>query len=150
MHTDAYRLWLARIVTFVISAFVAASIVYWGFKLRGVSTSNFPLATQVEQMPLVGTQLIARALGGGVAPIQTAQVATPSINRYNLVGVVADSQRPGAALISVDGQEAKPVRVGNLVDNDMVLESVSGRQAVLSSGTGVPEKLTLEMPKPPQ
>lgn len=147
MQTDAYRLWSVRIVTFIISALAAASVVHWGLKIRGVSMSNSPLATQVDQMPLVGTHTIARALGGGLAPVQAALVVAPSLNRYSLVGVVAGSQRPGAALISVDGQEAKPVRVGNLVDNDVVLESVSGRQAVLSSSTGVAEKITLEMPK---
>jgi general secretion pathway protein C len=82
-----------------------------------------------------------------MAPAATAPTAAPAASRYNLVGVVAGRIRAGAALISVDGQEAKPVRVGTLVDNEMVLESVNGRQAVLSSSTVPSSKLTLEMPK---
>ncbi|MEO8012702.1 general secretion pathway protein C [Polaromonas sp.] len=134
-------------MTFAISALAAASVVYWGLKVWGLSTPAVPAATLVEPMPAVSSQAIARALGGGMAPVATASTAAPAASRYNLIGVVAGRIRAGAALISVDGQDAKPVRVGTLVDNEMVLESVNGRQAVLSSSTGSPAKLTLEMPK---
>ena len=146
MQTDAFRLWSTRIVTFAIAALAAASVVYWGLKVWGVSTPSVPSAALVEPMPAVSSQAIARALGGGMAPVMTAASAAPAASRYSLIGVVAGRMRAGAALISVDGQDAKPVRVGNLVDNDMVLESVNGRQAVLSSSTGGTEKMTLEMP----
>jgi general secretion pathway protein C len=146
MQTDAYRLWSTRIVTFAISALAAASVVYWGLKVWGLSTPAVSSAVLVEQMPAASSQSIARALGGGMAPAATVSAAAPAASRYSLVGVVAGRIRAGAALISVDGQEAKPVRVGTLVDNDMVLESVNGRQAVLSSSTGSPARLTLEMP----
>ncbi|MDB5843239.1 MAG: hypothetical protein JWP79_549 [Polaromonas sp.] len=146
MQTDAYRLWSTRIVTFAISALAAASMVYWGLKIWGLSTPSVPSSALVEQMPAAGSQAIAKALGGGMAPVATASTAAPTASRYNLVGVVAGRLRAGAALISVDGQDAKPVRVGTLVDNDMVLESVSGRQAILTSSTGPAAKLTLEMP----
>ncbi len=147
MQTDAYRLWSTRIVTFAISALAAASVVYWGLKVWGLPTPAVPSAALVEQMPPVSSQAIARALGGGMAPVAMASTAAPAASRYDLIGVVAGRIRAGAALISVDGQEAKPVRVGNLVDNEMVLESVNGRNAVLSSSTGTSAKLTLEMPK---
>ena len=148
MQTDAYRLWSTRIVTFAISARAAASVVYWGLKVWGLSTPAVPSAALVEPMPAASSQAIARALGGGMAPATaTASSTVPAASRYDLIGVVAGRIRAGAALISVDGQEAKPVRVGNLVDNEMVLESVNGRQATLSSSTGGPAKMTLEMPK---
>lgn len=147
MQTDAYRLWFTRIVTLVISALAAASVVYWGLKVWGLSTPAVPFAALVEPMPAVSSQAIARALGGGMAPAATASAAAPAASRYNLVGVLAGRIRAGAALISVDGQDAKPVRVGSLVDNEMVLESVNGRQAVLSSSTGSSTKLMLEMPQ---
>jgi len=148
MQTDAYRLWSTRIVTFVISALAAASVVQWSFKVWGLSTLAVPSAALVEPALPASPQAIARALGGGLAPVPTvAPNAVSAGSRYNLVGVVAGRIRAGAALISVDGQEAKPVRVGTLVDNEMVLESVNGRQAILASSTGGPEKLTLEMPQ---
>ena len=147
MQTDAYRLWSTRIVTLVISALAAASVVYWGLKVWGMSTPAVSSVALVEPMPAVSSQAIAKALGGGMAPVATASTAAPAASRYNLIGVLAGQIRAGAALISVDGQDAKPVRVGTLVDNEMVLESVSGRQAVLSSSTGTSAKLTLEMPE---
>ena len=146
MQTDAYRLWFPRIVTFVVAALAAASVVYWGLKIWGQSTVAVPSAVLVEQMPAASSQAIARALGGAMAPAATVSAAAPAASRYSLVGVVAGRIRAGAALISVNGQDAKPVRVGTLVDNEMVLESVNGRQAVLSSSTGTSGKLTLEMP----
>ena len=147
MQTDAYRLWSTRIVTFALSALAAASVVYWGLKVWGLSTPAVPSSALVEPMSAVSSQAIARALGGGMAAVATASTAAPAASRYDLIGVVAGRIRAGAALISVDGQDAKPVRVGNLVDNEMVLESVNGRQAVLSASTGTAAKLTLEMPK---
>jgi len=147
MQTDAYRLWSTRIVTFVISALAAASVAYWGLKSWSLSTPAAPSVALVEQMPPVSSQAIARALGGGQAPAATASNAAPAASRYDLIGVVAGKILAGAALISIDGQDAKPVRVGTLVDNEMVLESVNGRQAVLASSTGTSAKLTLEMPQ---
>jgi general secretion pathway protein C len=146
MQTDANRLWSTRIVTFAIAALATASAVYWGIQLGGSYRLSAPSTVRLEPMAPAGPQAVARALGGGQAPAQTAQDTAPVASRYSLVGVVAGRIRTGAALISVDGQDAKPVRVGNLVDNDMVLESVSGRQAVLSSSTGAPARVTLEMP----
>jgi general secretion pathway protein C len=63
-----------------------------------------------------------------------------------LAGVVAGSFRTGAALISVDGRAAKPVRVGSLVDDGVMLQSVTARSAVLSSGDGASANFTLELP----
>ena len=148
MQTDAFRLWSTRIVTFGIAALAAASVVLWGFKVWGLSTPGVPSAVLVEPLPSGSAQTIARALGGGLASAPAAVPnSAPAASRYNLIGVVAGRVRAGAALISVDGQEAKPVRVGSLVDNEMVLESVTGRQAILASSTGGLEKLMLEMPK---
>ena len=146
MQTDAYLPWSTRIVTFAIAALAAASVVYWGLKVWGLSTPTVISAALPEPMPAAGSQSIARALGGGMAAAVTAVAAAPAASRYSLVGVVAGRIRAGAALISVDGQDAKPVRVGTLVDNEMVLESVNGRQAVLASSTGGSAKMTLEMP----
>ena len=69
--------------------------------------------------------------------------ATPS--RYTLLGIVASPGR-GAALISVDGQDATPVRVGNPVEGGLVLKSVSARGAVLAISRNGPAEITLELP----
>lgn len=145
MQTDVYRLWSTRIVTFAISALAAASVAYWS--LKGWRPHTPSAAPVVAQASPVTPQAIARALGGGLAPVAPVSGAAPAISRYALVGVVAGRLRAGAALISVDGQEAKAVRVGTLVDDGMKLESVSGRRAILASATGTSVKLTLELPQ---
>lgn len=147
MQTDAYRLWTTRIVTFAISALAAASVVYWGLKVWGLSSPSVLSSTLSQPTLAPDSQAIARAFGGGMAPAVTTLTAAPAASRYSLIGVLAGRIQAGAALISIDGQDAKPVRVGTLVDNDMVLESVNGRQAVLSSNTESSTKLMLEMPK---
>ena len=88
MQTDAYRLWFTRLVTFVVAALAAASVVYWGLKVWGQSTAAVPSAAVAEQMPAASSQAIARALGGGMAPAATVSAAAPAASRYSLVGVV--------------------------------------------------------------
>ena len=145
MQTDVSRLWSNRIVTFAISALAAASVAYWALKDWARPAALIaPIAAQ--QPTPANFHVVTLALGGGVPVAALANVA-PTATRYGLIGVVAGGTRPGAALISVDGQEAKPVRVGTLVDNDMVLESVNGRQAVLISSAGAAPKIILDMPK---
>ena len=150
MQTDAYRLGSIRIVTFALSALAAASAGYWGLKAwEAGPPSAIPTAVLAQAASSFGPQAVARALGGGLAlaPVATLPTA-PVASRYALVGVVAGNSRKGAALISVDGQEAKPVRVGAQVDANMVLLSVSGRRAVLSSGANATAKVTLDLPMP--
>ncbi|MDB5885128.1 MAG: hypothetical protein JWR74_1299 [Polaromonas sp.] len=147
MQTDAYRLWSTRIVTFSISVLAAASAMYWGLKGFGPAAPSAPYAVLAEQMPPLNAQAIARALGGGQAAVASVSNPLPVSSRYDLIGVVAGQPRAGAALIAVDGQEARPVRVGTLVDNDMLLESVGARQAVLVSSTETSKKIVLDMPK---
>ncbi len=90
-------------------------------------------------------QALARALGGGGAVANASVQAAPS-TAYVLVGVLADRQHGGAALISVDGKAAKPYRVGAAVDGGLVLQSVAGRRAVLAAGVDGPVQMTLELP----
>lgn len=146
MQTDVSRLWFSRIVTFAIAALAAASVAFWALKdWARPAALTAPVA--VQQPAPVNSQLVAQALGGGGAPVAALVNAAPAASRFGLIGVVAGGPRPGAALISVDGQEAKPVRVGSLVDSDMVLESVNGRQAVLVSAAGAAPKIILDMPR---
>jgi len=143
MQTDASRLWLSRIVTFTIAGLAAASAAYWGLKAWGLSTPPVAApALALAWAPPVGPKALALALGGGLAP-QAPSEAAAAPSRYALLGV-AGNAHGGAALISVDGQPAKPVRVGATVAGALVLKSVTGRRAVLSSGDG--PGLTLELP----
>ena len=146
MQTDAYRLWSSRIVTFVMAALAAASAVYWGLKGWAPATPSLvPVLAQVWAPP-IGSQAVAQALGGGQALAAPSAPTAPAVSRYALVGVLAGRAQGGAALISVDGQEALPIRIGEPVGEGLVLQSVTGRRAVLSSSVDAPAKLTLELP----
>jgi general secretion pathway protein C len=150
MQTDAYRLWSIRIVTFMVFALAAASAAYWGLKGWSADTSSTAPTVVLTEPPPLGAQAVARALGGGqTSPAASGAPAPPAVSRYVLVGVVAGRSRAGAALISVDGQEAKPVRVGTPVDGDVMLQSVTARGAVLASNTGTAATFTLELPPLP-
>jgi general secretion pathway protein C len=147
MQTDAYRLWSTRIVTFVISGLAAASAVYWG--LKGWSQAGAVNAPAVSMAPasLLTPQAVARALGGALAPAASRPAQVPAASsRFVLVGVLAGQSRTGAALISVDGREAKPFRVGSEVDEGVMLQSVTGRRAVLKTDEGDAASFTLELP----
>lgn len=144
MQTDAYRLWSSRIVTFAVCALAAASAAYWGLKAWGPSMPVAAPMVATAWGPPVSPKAVARALGGGLAA--SGGDTHPAISRYALVGVVAGRSHGGAALISVNGQEAKPVRVGALVEDGLMLQSVTGRRAVLSSGADAAAKVTLELP----
>lgn len=92
---------------------------------------------------------MARILGGGVAA--TPSAAAPSTaSRLTLVGVVADPSSGGVALISVDGKPARPFAVGAKVDDRLVLQSVTGRRAVLSADRNGPVEVMLELPALPK
>lgn len=142
MQTDAHRLWSTRIVTFAVSALAAASLVYWG--LKGWSPAVTAVAPPVALTAAPPAGALARALGGGKA---ASAVTAAAVSRYVLLGVVASSGRD-AALIAVDGQEAKPVRVGNPIEGGLVLQSVTARSAVLASSLNGPAEITLELPMP--
>jgi general secretion pathway protein C len=144
MQSKASPGWEIKLVTFVLSALAAASAAYWGLKGSG---SAAPVVAAVALAPAVPTDplVVARALGGGVANLPAAApVVTGS--RYALAGVVANTTQGGAALISVDGKPARPVRVGAQVDGTLLLQSVSGRRAVLAPDLHAPAAVTLELP----
>lgn len=145
MQTDAYRLWLSRIVTFAVAALAAASAAYWGLKGWSASAPTAIPALAADWAHPAGPKAVARVLGGGLAAPAAAGEA-PAASRYALVGVAARGSEGGAALISIDGQEARPFRVGASLEGGMVLQSVTGRRAVLSSGVAGAATVTLELP----
>ncbi len=137
-------------VTFAMAALAAASAAYWGLKVGNFAAPSASTAVLAQNAFALNPQAVARALGGGLvaAPAAASVQSAPVASRYALVGVLAANARRGAALISVDGQDAKPVRVGARVDAGTVLLSVSARRAVLSSGADATTRITLDLPMP--
>jgi general secretion pathway protein C len=148
MQTNVFHVWANRTATFALAALAALSGTYWF--LKSTDANSVPTAP-----PAAGTsfaaldpQSVARALGGGNAGAPAPGSPSTSAGRtpFVLVGVLADRQRGGAALIAVDGKAAKPYRVGATVDGSLVLQSVSGRTAALGTAVDGPAQFTLELP----
>ena len=147
MVTNTHSKWGVRLGTLALWALAGASVVYWGLRL-----SARPVGLAVPTMapaPLApDTQAMARLLGVQAANAVAARAPVASLaSRFALIGVLAGrSSGGGAALIAVDGQPAKPFRVGAAVDEGLVLQSLDPRQARLGASVDGPATLTLDMP----
>jgi general secretion pathway protein C len=89
----------------------------------------------------------------GLSPSAAASgVLKPSANaasRFKLIGVIAQGRLRGSALIAVDGEPAKPFRVGETVTDGMLLRSVESRQVTLAPEMTGNQGVTLELPPLP-
>lgn len=114
-------------------------------------TSVMPVAASPVAVPSADPAAVARALGARAAasPVEAAPVAVAEAPRYNLQGVIASVGQQGAALIAVNGQPARPFRVGSVVDAGLVLQSVSRQKVRLGATVGGPTTLELALPVTP-
>jgi len=142
MATVSQSKWVLQTTTLVVWALAAGSTAYWGLRLstgRG-EVANLPAATAPAA---VDSLTVARVLGA------RAQVAMPQASiasRFVLQGVVAVAPGGGAALIAVDGKPARPFRVGSAVEEGLILQSATARQATLAGTQEGPALVTLDMP----
>ncbi|MDM0075893.1 type II secretion system protein N [Variovorax sp. J2P1-59] len=139
--------WPVATATTGLWALAAASIVFWGLRLAAPSDAIAPPAVATPQAaadPAAVAQLL------GAVPTQAAVVAAPeAASRFALLGVVADSDGQGAALIAVDGKPAKPFRVGAKVEEGYVLQSVTTRAASFGASANSALAFTLQLPTRP-
>ena len=114
------------------------------------------LALNPKSAPNVIAPLAGVSVRLGQAPAAAAQAAVQraaqtlaaQAGRFRLVGVMAALGSDGIALIAVDGKPAGTFRVGNAVEGDIVLRSVSARTANLGTRDGG-ETITLELAPAP-
>lgn len=123
------------LVTLMVWTLAAGSIVFWLLRL-GASAPRLdaPVAGAAGPSTGVDTAAVARALGAlesrASAPV-TADIGT----RLVLQGILTHGAG-GAALIAVDGQPARPLRVGATVeglDGGWTLRSVAPHAVVLGA-----------------
>jgi general secretion pathway protein C len=142
-------IWPARLSTFVLAALAAASMVYWG--LRWSEQLATPRSGSVWSEPRpIDTARVAQLLGASVAPASEG-IAAPVSNtaaNYKLEGVIAQGRNSGrgSALIAIDGEKARPYKVGDRLSDDLVLQSVSARGAALAPRMAAPASIQLELP----
>jgi general secretion pathway protein C len=149
MATIDRSIWPARLSTLLLAALAAASVVYWG--LRWSEPVSLPRASQGGASPRsIDTGRVAQLLGASAAPAGDDE-AEPAINaagKYKLMGVIAQGRGSGlgSALIAIDDAPAKPYKVGDRLSDDVLLQSVSKRGAVLASSMQAPAAIALELP----
>jgi len=135
--------WAVAASTFVVWGLAAAGAVYWGLKL-GSGRDAAPVAPAVRSAPPPDAVAIARMLGA----VPSAEAPVLSLaSRFQLIGVVANRDGGGAALIAIDGKPPKPYRVGAQVDDRLLLLSVESKRASIGPSRNAPPAVTLELPR---
>jgi general secretion pathway protein C len=146
-----HRWWL-RIVTFLAAALAAASATVWVLKLSAPDPQGQTTALVLADGIPANPQAVALMLGGGQTNGESTRTSPVDegggvASRVKLLGVVAGRNANGYALMAVDGKPAKPFRVGALVDDSWVLQSVAPRSVTLATRLDGTVRTTLGLPK---
>jgi general secretion pathway protein C len=140
----------ARLSAFFVWALVAASAVFWGLRLLVTPPSAPPHTLAVgDGSP---SRVDLTRLFGAPTVVNAPAVQAPAISaRFQLAGVMAPkvAGEQGIALLAVDGKTPRPYRVGAVIDDKLVLQSVSLRTASIGPARGAPV-VVLEVPPLPQ
>jgi general secretion pathway protein C len=128
-------------------ALAAASIVFWSLRLMAPADAIAPPAV-VAPAAAADPAAVAQLLGA--VPSQIVAAPRPdAASRFVLLGVVADTDQQGAALIAVDGKPARPFRVGARIADGFVLQAVALRAATLGASVDSAPMFTLQLPVRP-
>lgn len=140
----------ARLITVAVWAAAAASLAFWGLRVlaqpgesSGVAVATAPAGADSGLWPQVW--------GQAPAVVVADEEPEPQDDRFELLGVVAAPTNPrssqGVALIAVDGEPARAIRVGAAVDGETVLLAVHKRGVELGPRGGETD-VALELPDP--
>lgn len=141
----------SRILALIIWAAVAASLAFWGLRWLAQPTAVPPNASAVS-LDNAGKGdphklLTGPAKASGPAAPDNGQNAMLA-GRIKLMGVVAPKNpedKGGVALISVDGNLPRAIRLGGIVDGNQVLKALTQRGAEIGPADG-PTAVTLDLP----
>jgi len=150
MQTTSHPLWRLRLVTLLAAAGASASASYWALKFNAVPPALAKTEIAAPRPRTIDPQFVARALGGSAQGQDPGSANSPleaEAARFKLAGIVSAHKNGGYALISIDGQAAKPFSVGARINESWVLRSVQLRSATLSTNMDAPTSMTLELPK---
>ncbi len=121
---------------------------YWVLLALG-RTPVTPVSAVASAVPVADPAAVGRALGSLPVASTTdgAPVPVAVVSRYALLGVVDGGQQRGAALLAVGGQPPRPYRVGAVVEDGVVLQSVSRRTVRLGATLDGPSTVELSVPE---
>jgi general secretion pathway protein C len=136
------RRWPPVLVTTLVWGALAMSAAFWGLRWWGEAPAQ-TLPVPPAPVLTIDSGRVASALGAR-AVTAAAPAAAPGLgSRFRLLGVVAARQGQGAALISVDGQPAKPYRVGAALADGVRVVALGSRHAEVGGEGG---HVRLELP----
>ena len=144
MVTNTRNRWMLRAATFLLWAGAAGCAVVWGLRLAAPASGALVAPVDAGGPAAADPVAVARLLGASSGPLAAVPVAAVA-SRFTLLGVLAGRDSGGAALIAVDGKPPRPVRVGGTLEEGLVLQSLSGRTAVLGADRDGPGTVTLEI-----
>jgi general secretion pathway protein C len=145
LHPTA-KAWPIRLVTFFLSALAAASVGFWTLRWPSPAPSTHQTVPPSAQAT-IDTAKLALLLGAQGSTESVAPKAAGA--QYQLLGIIAQGAKRGSALIGIDGQPPKPYRVGDRLTDNLVLQSVKARSAILASDVNAADGISLELPPLP-
>ena len=141
------RRWPPVLATALVWGVLALSAGYWGLRWWG-ETPTRPLPPPPAAALNIDSGRVAAALGAraAVAASPTNPPVAALASRLQLVGVVADRDGRGTALIALDGQPPRPYRVGAVLTEGVRLVHVGPRHAEVGGDAG---QVRLALPDKP-
>ena len=143
--------WPPRVMAFLLWTLAALAATYWLMKSIGLAEAPVRAGTIAAHAPTVNSADLTRVLGppaltpATAATTAAAELANHPASKMRLLGVVAGRRNAGVALIALEGQPARPYRVGSQVTADYRLTRVATRSATLATSAAGAALITLEL-----
>lgn len=140
----------ARWTAWWVWAALAASLVFWVLRL-GARPEPLPARVQTVASEQSTRGEILRLFANPAPASATPAMQATASSRMRLLGVVAgaDDDARGWAVLSIDGQPARTIKVGATVDGDWVVQTVTNRRVEIGpSGSAAVAVLELPLPAP--
>jgi general secretion pathway protein C len=142
MQISLLQTWWIRTATFLVAVLVSGSAAWWGLTFSN-ATPWRPTVSSAPP-PQLDVSVLARALGAGTTPVNTAP--TPPPLAIQLLGVVARAGGKGHALLLIGDAQPKTYKVGSKLGDGLVLQSVGTRSAQVGADMKGPARQILELP----
>ena len=132
--------WGVRLLSLLVWLLLAGSLAFWLLGTRGDAAMAGAMVADTALH--AEEEAMARLLGHVDAPAEpvaaadNAPVQAAGTDRFVLQGAVANQFGTGIAVIAVEGQPARPFRVGQEVAEGWTLQAVGRRSATLRSKSG--------------
>jgi general secretion pathway protein C len=131
---------------FALALLLAASVVFWAMRWPARETAReLPLPAGNMEVPAASATVLARLLGAGSSPAENV-VAPDAASRFRLIGVVGLGSGQGVALVSIDGKPPRPYRVGSVLEEGLMLQSVEPKRVALAHDARAPVLFRLDLP----